>query len=303
MYHDYSLYKYNEENNLDFHLKICDEIEKYCCSEYEDVSYATIIRALMWPETSDEQALKNASLKPLLISGIVIDIGYIEDDFVIRVVDDGGNNANFNYYDSDALLRLRSNANFDYAITAIEYNPNCARYTIGEKNSIKPGKRVLLALTDLEKDENNDKWMTAYFVDVSENNDTELTYLDEDFNIHTTEDYLRLYKKLSNEKITPLPTTSSKQSSTSSNGCYIATAVYGGYDCPELWTLRRFRDELLSTNYFGQVFIKFYYKISPSLVRCFGKNKIFNVFWRSFLDKLVFKLNKHGIQNTPYEDK
>ena len=28
----------------------------------------------------------------------------------------------------------------------------------------------------------------------------------------------------------------------SSDGCYIATAVYGTYDCPELWVLRRFRD-------------------------------------------------------------
>ena len=28
-----------------------------------------------------------------------------------------------------------------------------------------------------------------------------------------------------------------------SNGaCYVATAVYGSYDCPEVWTLRRFRD-------------------------------------------------------------
>lgn len=25
-------------------------------------------------------------------------------------------------------------------------------------------------------------------------------------------------------------------------GCYVATCVYGSYDCPEVWTLRRFRD-------------------------------------------------------------
>ena len=26
------------------------------------------------------------------------------------------------------------------------------------------------------------------------------------------------------------------------NGCYIATCVYGSYDCPQVLTLRRFRD-------------------------------------------------------------
>ena len=29
-------------------------------------------------------------------------------------------------------------------------------------------------------------------------------------------------------------------------GCYVATAVYGSYDCPEIWTLRRFRDKVLA---------------------------------------------------------
>ena len=29
-------------------------------------------------------------------------------------------------------------------------------------------------------------------------------------------------------------------------GCYVATSVYGSYDCPEVWTLRRFRDEVLA---------------------------------------------------------
>ena len=26
----------------------------------------------------------------------------------------------------------------------------------------------------------------------------------------------------------------------SKGGCYIATAVYGSYDCPQVWTLQRF---------------------------------------------------------------
>ena len=29
-----------------------------------------------------------------------------------------------------------------------------------------------------------------------------------------------------------------------SRGCYIATAVYGSYDCPQVWTLRRYRSHI-----------------------------------------------------------
>ena len=32
---------------------------------------------------------------------------------------------------------------------------------------------------------------------------------------------------------------------TQKRGCYVATAVYGSYDCPEVWTLRRYRDDTL----------------------------------------------------------
>ena len=31
-------------------------------------------------------------------------------------------------------------------------------------------------------------------------------------------------------------------------GCYVATAVYGSYDCPQVWTLRRYRDDILAKN-------------------------------------------------------
>ena len=35
---------------------------------------------------------------------------------------------------------------------------------------------------------------------------------------------------------------SSNAEAKSSGGCYVATAVYGSYDCPQVWTLRRYRD-------------------------------------------------------------
>ncbi len=53
-------------------------------------------------------------------------------------------------------------------------------------------------------------------------------------------------------------------------GCYIATAVYGSYDCPQVWALRRYRDEKLASHFYGRIFIYVYYSVSPVLVKCFG---------------------------------
>lgn len=94
-----------------------------------------------------------------------------------------------------------------------------------------------------------------------------------------------------------------RDSKGSSGGCYIATAVYGSYDCPEVWTLRRFRDNFLSSNWYGRTFIKIYYKVSPLLVRRFGKTKWFNSIWRGFLDRFVNKLQADGYTNSFYIDK
>lgn len=85
-------------------------------------------------------------------------------------------------------------------------------------------------------------------------------------------------------------------------GCYVATAVYGSYDCPEVWTLRRFRDYSLTQTWYGRVFIKIYYAVSPSLVKYFGNTKWFKHFWKIKLDKLVSKLQIKGFKDDPYND-
>ena len=87
-----------------------------------------------------------------------------------------------------------------------------------------------------------------------------------------------------------------------SQGCYIATCVYGSYDCPQVWTLRRFRDLKLSKNILGQTFIRVYYKTSPYLVKRWGDTQLFKKTWKRFLDFFVKRLNDRGIENTPYKD-
>lgn len=86
-------------------------------------------------------------------------------------------------------------------------------------------------------------------------------------------------------------------------GCYVATCVYGSYDCPQVWTLRRFRDHALAETWYGRAFIHAYYAISPTLVRWFGHTKWFKTLWRSKLNHMVKLLNEQGFENTPYNDK
>ncbi len=89
----------------------------------------------------------------------------------------------------------------------------------------------------------------------------------------------------------------------SSNGCYVATCVYGSYDCPQVWTLRRFRDNTLAETWYGRLFIRTYYALSPTLVKWFGHFSWFKNLWKGTLDRMVSSLNAEGVENTPYQDK
>lgn len=97
--------------------------------------------------------------------------------------------------------------------------------------------------------------------------------------------------------LTGAPTASPKQ-----GGCYVATAVYGSYDCPEVWLLRRWRDSVLMKTYFGRAFVRAYYAFSPPAVRIFGGRAWLVRLTRSPLDLLVTQLKQKGFRDTPYRD-
>lgn len=92
-------------------------------------------------------------------------------------------------------------------------------------------------------------------------------------------------------------------STSKSGGCYVATCVYGSYDCPEVWRLRRYRDFYLDKHWWGRIFIKIYYAISPKLVKLFGEKKWFKNPIKRMLDKKQDKLAKRGYSDTKYIDK
>lgn len=85
-------------------------------------------------------------------------------------------------------------------------------------------------------------------------------------------------------------------------GCYVATCVYGSYDCPQVWTLRRYRDFSLAKTWYGRTFVKIYYTISPMLVKWFGNTNWFKKIWKNTLDHIVTSLESKGFESTPYED-
>ena len=95
---------------------------------------------------------------------------------------------------------------------------------------------------------------------------------------------------------------SSEIQSSKSEGCYIATCVYGSYDCPQVWTLRRYRDNTLATTWYGKAFIRTYYAISPTLVKWFGHTNWFKKLWVRTLNKMVESLQSNGVESTPYSD-
>jgi tetratricopeptide (TPR) repeat protein len=76
--------------------------------------------------------------------------------------------------------------------------------------------------------------------------------------------------------------------STSSGGCYIATAVYGDYEHENVKLFRGFRDEVLLESSFGRLFVKVYYALSPFLAKRLNpESKISTVIRCCMLDKLA----------------
>jgi hypothetical protein len=86
------------------------------------------------------------------------------------------------------------------------------------------------------------------------------------------------------------------------DGCYIATAVYGSYDCPQVWVLRRFRDFKLKSTAPGRAFVRAYYALSPSAAAHLRANGPVSSVLRRMLDGFVRTLRSRGYSDRPYSD-
>lgn len=78
------------------------------------------------------------------------------------------------------------------------------------------------------------------------------------------------------------------------SGCYIATVCYNSSDCPEVDTLRKYRDEVLHQNILGRAFVKLYYWLSPSISQVMKSFPFANNFIRvNLLNPLVTRVPKN----------
>ena len=93
------------------------------------------------------------------------------------------------------------------------------------------------------------------------------------------------------EKAASISQKQDSQQSSQKEGWYIATAVYGSYDAPEVLILRKFRDNVLKKSRRGRMFIKIYYTLSPGLADRLKNHAFINAKVRGVLDQIVKNLS------------
>lgn len=69
--------------------------------------------------------------------------------------------------------------------------------------------------------------------------------------------------------------------------CFVATAVYGSYDCPEVMKLRTFRDDCLRKYALGRAFIAVYYRYGPKLAEAVKSRRLLSTPIKSILDIFI----------------
>lgn len=73
----------------------------------------------------------------------------------------------------------------------------------------------------------------------------------------------------------------------SKGDCYVATLVYGDINHPKVEFLRVFRDKNLYNHKGGRIFIKYYYRYSPSVVDKLKNQKVINFIIKISLDTVI----------------
>jgi len=89
------------------------------------------------------------------------------------------------------------------------------------------------------------------------------------------------------------PLTPQNSKSSSKSGCFIATAVYGSPYANEVIILKEFRDKWLLNFRLGEIFVTFYYLISPPIANQIAKRESLRAFTKSTLIIPLIKIANH----------
>lgn len=76
--------------------------------------------------------------------------------------------------------------------------------------------------------------------------------------------------------------------------CFVATAVYGDAQHPNVVALRRWRDVSLSRSASGRIFISLYWKVGPPLANLVRKSVLLQKITRRTLDSVVSALDHNS---------
>jgi len=88
-----------------------------------------------------------------------------------------------------------------------------------------------------------------------------------------------------------------------SAGCFVATAVYGDYDCTEVYVFRRLRDEVFARKAIGRATIQLYYRISPTLAAAIQDSQRARATLRALLDPLASFCTRHILESQHKQDR
>jgi hypothetical protein len=101
---------------------------------------------------------------------------------------------------------------------------------------------------------------------------------------------IRADRKNAKRKAENITRAASNKSTAKKSGCYIATAVYGDYNAPQVAALRHYRDAVLLKTIAGRIIVKLYYSISPGIAAWLTSTVMFNATVRMVLDQVVMRI-------------
>ena len=104
------------------------------------------------------------------------------------------------------------------------------------------------------------------------------------------------YQSINNDRIKERKQKTKAENKNSS--CFIATVCYGNFDAPEVLILRQYRDNKLLKNYFGKLFVAFYYLTSPFCAEIIAQSNFLKKIVRKyFLGPIVTNLKRQKLKD------